>query len=782
MKKLHRPVARPPREIYPVHPWQLVERGFHPERVPSSETLFALANGHLGVRGTFEEGEPVHEHGTFINGFHETWPIVYPETAFGLASVGQTILGLPDATAICLIVEDEPVILTRGRLISHERVLDFRTGVLERSFEWKSLTGPRIRVRSRRLVSFEERGSIAFRLEVEVLSGRGRLGLSSLLLNRRGKEEAQHELDPRRAASLEGALEPLDWHSDEDRMSMLVRTRRSGMTAACVAVNAVGGSRPSTVARRSGQFECGVDFAFDVVEGDRLTLDKLAVYSTGGPAVASEAVLAEAHGAVSRAWDLGFDELMARQRAALDEFWMRSDVRIEGDDEAQQAVRWNLFHLAQATSCTDGEGVPAKGLTGRGYDGHYFWDTEVYVQPFLVATQPALVRELLSFRHRMLPAARRAAGLVSENGALFPWRTINGEEASAYYLAGTAQYHINADIAHALREYVEWTGDDGILREGGAEVLVETARMWAGLGFHSQTDGKFHIHGVTGPDEYTTIVDDNTYTNMMARENLAFAAAVVHQLESTDAQWFEAFRRRMELGAGEAISWQRAAAGMFIPFDSGRGVHPQDAHFLEKEVWSFASTPAENYPLLLHYHPLVIYRFQVLKQADVVLAMHLLPEEFIDTERRSNFLYYEPLTTGDSSLSHAIQSVVASEVGEQDLALQHFEHALFMDLANWAGNVDDGVHIASAGGVWTALFSGFAGVRRHGHSLQFNPSLPTRWRSLEFRLRFRDRLLGVRIERDALTLRLHGELPLLVVVQGKDLELLPGVERLVDMA
>lgn len=778
---VHRPVARPPRDIYPADPWRLVERGFHPERVPASETLFALANGHLGVRGTVEEGEPLHEHGTFINGYHETWPIVYPEAAFGLASVGQTIISLPDATAIRLFLDDEPVILSHGHLISHARTLDFRTGVLERSYDWESPTGLRIRVSTRRLVSFAEREVVAFRMEVQVLSGRARLAVSSLLVNHQGSEEARHELDPRRAAAIEGALEPLSWGSDEDRMSMLVRTRRSGMTAACVAANSVGSNRPFTVAPRSVPFECAVDFAFDVVEGDRLTLDKLAAYSTAEPAVASDAVLAESHRALNQAADLGFDELVARQRAALDDFWTRSDVRLEGDDEAQQAVRWNLFQLAQATLRTDGEGVPATGLTGRGYDGHYFWDTEIYVQPFLVATQPALARQLLSFRHRMLPAARQAARLLSENGALFPWRTINGEEASAYYLAGTAQYHIDADVAHALHEYVEWTGDDGILRGGGAELLVETARMWAGLGFHSQDDGKFHIHGVTGPDEYTTIVDDNTYTNMMAGENMAFAGAVVGELERADPQWFKAFCQRSELRADEATAWQRAARAMFVPFDRKRGVHPQDAHFFEKEMWDFASTPAENYPLLLHYHPLVIYRFQVLKQADVVLAMHLLPEKFTDAERLSNFLYYEPLTTGDSSLSHAVESVVASEVGLQDLALQHFEHALFMDLANWAGNVDDGVHIASAAGVWSALINGFAGVRRHGHTLHFNPRLPTLWRCLQFSLTFRGRLLAIRIERAAITLRLKGESRWSVVVQGQDIQLLPGIDVRVDL-
>jgi len=764
----HRPVTRPPLDVYPVDAWRLIERGFHPDAVPVSETLFALANGYLGIRGALEEGEPVHEHGTFINGFHETWQIAHAEEAYGLASVGQTIVGLPDATAITLYLDDEPVLLSRGRLLAHERRLDFRGGVLERELEWESPSGVRLRVRSQRLVSFAHRHLAAFRFDIAVVAGQGRLVLSSRIVNRQG-QIATHELDPRRATSLGASLDPVHWEAAGRRLLLGFQTRNSGMMAVCGAQHIVDATSPLQSSFRAAPDEVAVEFAVGAEPGVSLRMDKFVAYHT---AAAAEADLTDLAGRVDRtlraAMEDGFANLLTGQRQHLDRFWERADVRIEGDAAVQQAVRWNLFQLAQATLRTDGRGVAAKGVTGRGYDGHYFWDTEIYLLPFLIHTYPHIARGLLRFRHGMLDAARRNARTAGERGALFPWRTINGEEASAYYWAGTAQYHIDADVAHALRKYVELTGDSEALREFGAEILVETARLWLSLGFHAAGTGAFHIHGVTGPDEYTAVVDDNTYTNLMARENLSYAAEVIDDLRDRDPEWYRSFSERLAIDPAEAAAWRRAAAEMFVPYDEMRGIHPQSSHFLEKEVWDFSATPPENYPLLLHYHPLVIYRFQVLKQADVVLAMLLLSDRFTPEQHRANFAYYEPITTGDSSLSHAVQSMMAAEVGEGSLALEHFGHALFMDLGNWAGNAEDGVHIASAAGVWLALVYGFAGLRDHGGRLRFDPHLPANWKEIAFSLRVRGHVLAIRLNPHTITFRWHGDDPAPVVVRGRE--------------
>ncbi len=347
---------------------------------------------------------------------------------------------------------------------------------------------------------------------------------------------------------------------------------------------------------------------------------------------------------LDRAVSAGFEVLAAAQREQLDRFWDRADVRVQGGENLvrpQQAIRWNLFQVAQASWRAEGAGVPAKGLTGQAYEGHYFWDTEVYVLPFLTYTQPRIARNLLRFRHSMLGSARERAAEMSQRGALFPWRTITGEEASPSFQQGTAQYHIDADIAYAVMRYARVEGSGRMLAEIGAQILVETARLWEDLGFCG-TDERFHIHGVTGPDEYTTVVNDNTYTNLMARMNLRSAAATVRWLREERPADYIALVHEVGLQPGEAESWEHAAAAMHVPFDDNRGIHPQDDTFLDREVWDLATTPREKFPLLLHYHPLVIYRYQVLKQSDVVLAMFLLGNEFSQEQKRRNFEYYDP--------------------------------------------------------------------------------------------------------------------------------------------
>jgi alpha,alpha-trehalose phosphorylase len=300
----------------------------------------------------------------------------------------------------------------------------------------------------------------------------------------------------------------------------------------------------------------------------------------------------------------------------MDDFWRRSDVQVQNvrtgrvrrtTVEVQQAIRFNLFHILQAAARADNTGVPAKGLTGSAYEGQYFWDTEIYVLPFLIYTAPRIARNLLLFRYRMLDKARERARELDHRGALFPWRTISGEEASAYYAAGTAQYHINADIMYALRKYVNATGDALFLEQYGAEMLVETARFWFDIGFFSERrGGRFCINGVTGPDEYTTVVNNNTYTNLMARENLRYAAETVERLRAARAEVFDALRHKTGLEATEIEDWKRAAQLMFVPYDEASGIYPQDDAFLDRERWDFEHTPADKYPLLLSYHPLNI--------------------------------------------------------------------------------------------------------------------------------------------------------------------------------
>ena len=333
---------------------------------------------------------------------------------------------------------------------------------------------------------------------------------------------------------------------------------------------------------------------------------------------------------------------------------------------------------------------------------------------------------------------------------MFPWRTISGEEASAYYAAGTAQYHINADIMYALRKYVQATGDEPFLRECGAEMLVETARLWVDLGFYSETKGgKFCINGVTGPDEYNAVVNNNAYTNLMARENLRYASETVEFLRAKVPEAYAALVHKTGLEPSEVDAWARAAQNMYVPYDEKLQIVLQDDGFLDEEPWDFKNTPPDRYPLLLFYHPLDIYRKQVIKQADVILAMFLLDDLFPAEVKKRNFDFYDPLTTGDSSLSSCVEAIIAAQIGDMDKAIRYGMAALLMDLADAGGNVKDGCHIASMGGTWMLFAYGFGGMRDHHGTLSFWPRrAPEDNALLRFTLTYRGQMLEIEIGLD----------------------------------
>ena len=452
---------------------------------------------------------------------------------------------------------------------------------------------------------------------------------------------------------------------------------------------------------------------------------------------------------------------------------IRGDLTKRTTVEIQQAIRFNLFQIFQASARAEHTGVPAKGLTGQGYEGHYFWDTEIYLLPFLIYTSPQIAKNLLTFRYNMLPMARQRARELHHRGAMFPWRTINGEEASAYYAAGTAQYHINADIMYGLRKYVLATGDRQFLERYGAEMLIETARFWVDLGFYSQgKDGKFCIHAVTGPDEYNTVVNNNAYTNLMARENLRYAIDTVQSLRSRAPQAYAALVAKTGLDKSEVAEWTNAADNMYIPYDDGLQIIPQDDGFLDDEPWDFANTPEDHYPLLLFYHPLNIYRKQVLKQADVVLALFLLGDRYSIEEKKRNFEFYDPLTTGDSSLSSCVEAIIAAQCGNMEKATEYGMAALLMDLDDVGGNVKDGCHIASMGGTWMVFAYGFGGLRDYDGILTFSPRRgPEMTALLRFPLTYRGQMLEIEIAHDKVEYALRDGERLGIRHESEDIEL-----------
>lgn len=771
------------RTRFPIDEWRFVENAFSEKDMGTTETLFAVGNGYLGMRGNPEEGRPAGTHGTFVNGFHERWTIRHAEDAYGFAKTGQTIVNVPDAKVIKLYVDDEPLVLSTADLTAYERAVDFRNGLLTRHIVWRTPSGKVVQIDSTRMVSFTDRHLALMTFEVTMLEGDAPIVVSSQILNRadgrdeyhKPTDEASTEFDPRKAAAFEHrVMEPQGhWNSDR-RMLIGYRTAKSGMTLAVGADHEI-----ETTNEVEELISTEPDIAkkvFRIVarEGQKITIRKAVAYHTSRYVPVRE-LFDRCRRTLDRVRENGFQYYIEAQRTWMDEFWRGSDVRIEGHPSLQQAVRWCVFQLAQAAARADQQGVAAKGVTGSGYEGHYFWDTDVYVVPFLIYTNPAMARNALRFRYNILDKARERAADLTLRGALFPWRTITGDEASAYYAAGTAQYHINADVAFAFSKYEEITGDTEFMFRDGAEVLVETARMWSDLGFWRVKDHSksFHIHSVTGPDEYTTVVNNNLFTNVMARANLRHAAALVRRMREEAPEFYERLVRRIDLRDEEPAEWEACAEGMFIPYDETLEVHPQDEHFLERELWDVKNTPAEKHPLLLHYHPLVIYRFQVLKQADVVLALFLQGDQFTPEEKRRDFDYYDPITTGDSTLSAVVQSIIAAEVGYDDLALRYFLEGLFVDLADLHRNASDGVHIASAGGVWNSLVYGFGGLRDHNGKLCFDPRLPEAWPELAFSLRVRGSLLDVTLRQESIRFEVAEGGPVRLAVREVEYEVAP---------
>jgi alpha,alpha-trehalose phosphorylase len=747
---------------YEIAPWELRWRGLDLAALRRTESTFALSNGHIGLRGTLEEGEPRMLPGTYLNGFYEERPLTHAETAYGYPEASETVVNVTDGKIIRLLVADEPLDMRYGSAVEHDRVLDFRSGTLRRRTVWVSPAGRRVRITSERLVSFTQRAVAAIRYEVEPLDGQLQVVLQSDLLTNEPIEARTG--DPRVATALEAPLVADFAASHGYRAVLAHHTRVSGLRMAAgmdheIAV--VNGLR--TDIQAEGDL-ARLTIAADLPPGGRLTLTKLLAYGWSSQR-STPALRAQVDAALAGALQTGWFGLLAEQRAYLDDFWNVADIEISGDAELQQALRFALFHVLQAGARGEHRAIPAKGLTGPGYDGHAFWDTETFVLPLLTYTVPEAARDALRWRHTTLDTARERARVLGQRGATFPWRSISGKECSGYWPAGTAAFHLNADIADATARYLAATGDSDFEAECGVELLVETARLWTSLGHH-HPQGGFRIDGITGPDEYSAIADNNVFTNLMAQRNLQEAAAACErQPDVADA---------LDVDAEEIDSWRLAAEHMLVPYDEELGVHPQAERFTEHAVWDFANTPPENYPLLLHYPYFDLYRKQVVKQADLLLAMHLRGDAFTEEQKARNVAYYEPLTVRDSSLSAATQAVLAAEVGHLDLAYDYFAETALIDLQDLHDNVGNGLHIASLAGAWMAAVAGFGGMRDHGGQLTFAPRLPPELTRLTFRMCFCSSRLAVAVNPDRATYRLVSGKPLRAAHHGEEIWLEAG--------
>lgn len=707
------------------------------------ETLYHNANGYLGVRNAPEEGTfPGSIRGTYINGFYELMDISYGEKLYGFPETKQVLVNLPDAQTLTIEAGGEHYSMFDEKTTERLQTLDIADGVTIRESSWHGL-----KIVFTRMTSFAMPHVFAMQLELISESFSGPVALGSLLQGDVRNHAAQS--DPRVAAEPLRCFQPPQLGVEQDTAWLKATTIRSGLSMSCHVKHDC--PWPCTWEQRQQQIEAR--FEGSLRPGESIHLIKYAVYTDSRR---SDDWHSEGRCLLNEAVWLGFDGLKKRQHEAMNAFVKAGFIQLNAPEPLPQALNYDLFELIQSTGCDGVSNVAAKGISGEGYEGHTFWDSEIYVFPFFLWTQPQMARGMLSYRYALLDRARANAHTMGmKTGALYPWRTINGDECSGFFLAGTAQYHINGDIAHAFMQYWHVTGDADFMADMGAEVLVETARAWMELG-HMEEDG-FRIDCVTGPDEYTCLVNNNFYTNAVAQANLRGAAEVVSLLAQRGMD--EKVRANTGVTDEEISAFAEGARCMYLPCDPELGVSPQDDSFLQKKKLDWRSLPSEDFPLLLHYHPLFLYRHQVCKQADTVLAHLLFPDSADRETIRRSYLYYDEVTTHDSSLSLCVFAMMAARLGMLERAREGFADTATLDLLDTHGNTCDGLHTASMGGAYLTMLAGFAGIRADASGLYADPVLPEGWEGYEIPFAYQGRHLRctMHAERGAALEMLEGD-------------------------
>lgn len=722
--------------------WLIQDRNYKDknERI-KNESIFNVSNGYVGVRGNFEEGYGSESstdtiRGTYINAFYEVEPIQYGEKLHGFPESKQKILNVIDSQTVNLEIDGEEFHLDQGEVLDYNRVLDMQAGTVTRHIHWRSPKGHEVKIKVQRLTSFNVLELFLLNYEITALNFSGEVKVISKVDG--SITNYTDETDPRTGGGSGKHYEDITTCVEGKTMQVSTVTEYSHLTATCTVAHVTEDEHELAILSDDQVLTAVITGHLKQDTPFRMT--KFSIYTDSRRVADPEKV---GRDKLQDVLKKTYSEYLQEQRVYLDNFWSTADILIEGDDLLQQGIRYNMFQLLQSVGKDKFSNIAAKGMSGEGYEGHYFWDTEIYIFPFFLMTQPELAKKLLIYRHSILDAARqRALEVGHHRGALYPWRTISGGECSAFFPAGTAQYHINADIAYAVIQYYMVTGDREFMVNYGAEMLFETARLWGDIGHFYK--GQFMIHSVTGPDEYTCVVDNNYYTNSMAKNNMKWAYKVYEEL-GHEPQVLSIIDK-MELPKEEAMKWKEAADNMYLAFDEELGINPQDDTFLSKKIWPLDEIPKEKFPLLLHYHPLYLYRYQICKQADTVLAHFLLEDEQDEATIENSYHYYEKITTHDSSLSFAVFSIMASKVGEEEKAYDYFMKSARLDLDDHHGNTKHGIHTANMGGTYLGIVYGFGGLRIKEDMPSLRPHKPAKWDTYTFKFVYHGRIIRVRVD------------------------------------
>ena len=730
------------------------------------ETLFHNANGYIGVRGCLEEGVPEEwdtMRGTYINGFYDVIAMKQAENLRNLVEEKQTMLNVADTQTVYLKIDKEFFSLKTGTVLKNIRTLNMKEGYTLREIHWKSPKGKEVSISIKRMTSFVQLSLFTIEYCVTPINFNGKISFLSYHIA--NVSNYSNPNDPRLAAESEMYLIPQKVEIMDGYSLATSKTRKSELSMCSVVAHKMIATQK--VKETSWREENAIIFEASVytAKSEHIVLEKYSVFSDS---IRNKNLEETAVMDLEKVLNNGLNYYYNAQKEYLKHFWYQSELEVMGDEGMNQAVSFNMYQLLQSAAKDCHCNIAAKGLSGEGYEGHYFWDTEMFIAPFFTLTNPELSKTLLSYRYDILEAAREnARSLGHKKGVLFPWRTIAGKECSGYFPSGTAQYHIDGDIAYAIMSYYHTTGDLDFIKEKGEEILLETARLWLDVGNYS--DGKFVINDVTGPDEYTCMINNNYYTNCCAKYNLLAAVTLYKLLKEKNE--IQKLVDKIQLSENEIVEMEEAAEKMYLLYDKKMGINPQDDSFLSKPIWNLEETPKEKFPLLLHYHPLHLYRYQVCKQADVVLAYYLFEKEQTRETMIKSYEYYEKITTHDSSLSTCVFSIVASRLGMKKKAYDYFGNSAKLDLENIHNNTKYGIHTANMGGCYMAIVNGFAELRISEKGVSIAPFLPEKWEGYRFKFRYLGNLIRIFVKKEEIIAELVEGTAISIRIFAKQYEL-----------
>lgn len=734
--------------VFEPQEWEVTEHCYDWKVHRRNETVFSIGNGYLGIRGSYEEGffeeDQWHtEPNTCINGTYEYQEDEkgghrykgYPTKKHGMPA-------LPNGFKFSIYIDGEHFHLAHGTSTDYKRVLDMKHGMLTRALTWESPNGKIVQLTFERFTSMANFHIVGTKITVMPMNFSGEIKIVSEL-GGPVKNTQYDEIQP--DGTLTECLETQRIGFEGD-FALLRRMLRASKIQVCVVTNtAFSGASGGPATKTVEGDQMREAFVALAEKGKTITAEKLACYYTSKDCAVEE-MDAEAIATLESVVKAGFDAARVAHQQAWAKVWDVTDIAIDGDLGLQQAIRFSLFHTIQSTGRQGWNNIGANGMSGISkYQGHYFWDTEIYVLPFYTYTFQQDAKNLLMYRYSILDKAREQAAIMDDTGAHFSWNSISGEECGVVYEASHAQYHINNAVAYGIFRYFEATGDKDFLYQYGAEVLFETARCMAHRGsFIEALGGQFCINVVCGPDEYNPLVNNNCYTNMLTKFHLEFASKVLGMLQNEAPEKYKELVEKCGLTAAELTLWKQAAEKMYIPYNEKLGLYMQDDSFLYKDPVDFEHmTKNEVMKKYTDSHPLNTWRFQFIKQADTVLLTYLLNDHFTLEEKKKIYDYYEPKTIHASSLSPSIHSIIASEIGYREDAYNYFMKSARMDIDDYSGSTFFGNHAACMAASWMVMVNGFAGFRIVGGQMHFNPWMPEHWNRVKFKIVFQGHTIEV---------------------------------------